>query len=484
VFSGKVKWLLQDKSVHSAENELLAAGAGSDEPFDLAIIGGGFSGLCIAYHLLTHESLETKFRCVIIEPGENLGAGVAYRTDSPRHLLNVRAKGMSITECDPAFFARWLAENAPEFTPDDFVPRGMYRRYINDCLTRAIMQGQPGALTLLKDEVHTLEPKPGSEWYRLRLKSGRDVRARAVVLALGNLPPKTPLDKGLLATPWSSFTEYHKLKNLAIVGAGLTALDVILEAEASGFSGHYFIISRHGHFPKPHCEPHIPVPPELHEWAAELAASRQGLRPVLRAFQHKRKSGIGWEHLVDALRRHSPLIWSSFDLHDKRQFLRHFRTLWNIHLHRSCHASMQVVTSLKETGRLRQIAARVVDVEKRTGAGDSAVRLVLQSDALPALDVDRAINGTGLFSDILRTDSPLVAQLIRNRLVLPDEFRLGFKVNENGQLLSANGVVQPDLFTVGALRRGEELESTAVPEIRRQVRVMVEEIVRIMAERG
>jgi uncharacterized NAD(P)/FAD-binding protein YdhS len=457
---------------------------GPDLELDLAIVGGGFSGLCCAYHLLSQPGLKSSFRSAIIEPGELLGAGVAYRTDSPHHLLNVRARGMSISDSDPGSFVRWLAQAAPEFTPDDFVPRGLYRRYTNDCLSAALQNSHPGALTLLKDEVRALEAQDGSGRYQLRLNSGRTVRARTVVLALGNLPPRTSLDTGLLARPWQHFSGYRQVRRLAIVGAGLTALDVILEAEASGFSGRYWVISPHGQFPRTHHEPHLPLPGELRDWAAELAAARPRLGPLLRAFQQKRKSGVDWQHLVDSFRRHSPAIWSAFDLRDKRLFLRHFRNLWNSHLHRSCHKSMQVVSHLSSTGRLEQVATRVTAVERLAGSGDSAVRLLLQSGAIPALDADLAVNGTGLFSDILATDSPLVAQLIEDRLARPDEFRLGLKVNGTGQLLSAEGGFQPDLFTIGTLRRGAELESTAVPEIRRQVRGMVAEIIRMMAERG
>jgi uncharacterized NAD(P)/FAD-binding protein YdhS len=288
------------------------------------------------------------------------------------------------------------------------------------------------------------------------------------------------LDNGLLHTPWGHYAGYHRLGTLAIVGAGLTALDVILEAEASGFAGRYSVISRHGRFPKPHNEPHLPVPEELREWAAELAAGRPKLRSVLRAFQQKRKSGIDWQHLVDSFRRHSPAIWGSFDRLDKRRFLRHFRNLWNTHLHRSCNKSMQVVLRLMDTGRLDQIAARVTGVQKLDGGMDSAVRLLL-SGKPSTLDADLAVNGTGLFSDIRVTDSPLIAQLIQDRLVRPDEFHLGLNANRTGQLLSSDGDVQQNLYTIGTLRRGEELESTAVPEIRRQVRKMVEEIVRMTA---
>jgi len=125
---------------------------------------------------------------------------------------------------------------------------------------------------------------------------------------------------------------------------------------------------------------------------------------------------------------------------------------------------------------LEQIAAKVTGVIKQEQCRDSAVRLLLQHGALSALDADLAVNGTGLFSNILHTDSLLVAQLIESRLAQPDEFQLGLKVNAKGQVVSADGVVRQNLFAIGALRRGAELESTAVPEIRRQVRNMIEGI--------
>ena len=144
-----------DKTLYSGHMQTAGADGALDEmgtEWDLAIVGGGFSGLCTAYHLLIHEGLKPDFRCIIIEPGERLGAGVAYQTDSPYHLLNVRAKGMSIIDTDTSSFVRWLMKVAPEFSPDDFVPRGLYRVYTNECLSLAAMQRQPDALTLVRDE--------------------------------------------------------------------------------------------------------------------------------------------------------------------------------------------------------------------------------------------------------------------------------------------------------------------------------------------
>jgi len=458
------------------ENPAANPGNPAVHEFDLAIVGGAFSGLCTAWHLLTDVMLQPTFRCVIIEPDERLGAGLAYRTDSPWHLLNVRARGMSITAADPGSFARWLAQVAPQYSPDDFVPRRLYRCYLNDCFYQAVDRQPAGVMTVLRDEVRALTLPGKSPGYSLDLASGGTVSARAVVLAIGNLPPGPRFDNGLLCSPWCRPFDFSRIGMLAIVGAGLTALDVILDAEAAGYSGQYKVISRHGLFPRPHREPFEPVPADVRAWAAELAESRPTLPQALHAFQLKRKSGIHWEPLVDSLRQFASRIWKSFDQADKSRFLRHLRTIWNIHLHRSCRQNIAVVTRLKETGRLEQVHARVIAVEKRGNHADTAVRLVLRRGTDFTLDADAAVDGTGLFTTIRRTGSALVGQLLDDGMVQPDDFCLGLRATETGQLLSADGRVRPDLFTIGTLRRGEELECTAVPEIRKQVAVMVEAI--------
>ncbi len=471
-----------DTSPSRQENLAASPGIAAGHEFDLAIVGGGFSGLCTAWHLLTDVMLQPTFRCVIIEPDERLGAGLAYRTESPCHLLNVRARGMSITAADPGSFARWLARAAPQYSPDDFVPRRLYRRYLKDCFDRAVDQQPAGMMTVLRDAVRGLALLGDSPGYSLDLVSDVAVRARAVVLAIGNLPPGPTFDNGLLCSPWCRPFDFNRIGMLAIVGAGLTALDVILDAEAAGYRGQYKVISRHGLFPLPHREPFEPVPAEVRAWAADLAESRPTLRHALRAFQLKRKSGVHWELLVDSLRLFASRIWKNFDQADKRRFFRHLRTIWNIHLHRSCQHNIAVVARLKATGRLEQIHARVIAVEKRGSHCDTAVRLVLRRGTDFTLDADAAVDGTGLFTTIRRTGSALVAQLLDDGMVQPDDFCLGLKATETGQLLSADGSVRIDLFTVGTLRRGEELECTAVPEIRKQVAVMVQEILRLVGD--
>src|SRR5262245_51529576 len=62
----------------------------------VAIVGGGFSGIMAAAHLL-HGAAEraAALRVVVIERSPGFEAGAAYRTDSARHVLNVPCARMS-----------------------------------------------------------------------------------------------------------------------------------------------------------------------------------------------------------------------------------------------------------------------------------------------------------------------------------------------------------------------------------------------------
>lgn len=53
------------------------------------IIGGGASGVLLTYQLL-HRST-SDLRVTLIEQRPEIGRGIAYHTDNPDHLLNVRA---------------------------------------------------------------------------------------------------------------------------------------------------------------------------------------------------------------------------------------------------------------------------------------------------------------------------------------------------------------------------------------------------------
>ena len=72
----------------------------------IAVVGGGFSGLLSAYHLLNQK--EITLHVYIFEPTNQFPRGVAYSTPYQWHILNVRAMGMSALPDYLGHFVDWL----------------------------------------------------------------------------------------------------------------------------------------------------------------------------------------------------------------------------------------------------------------------------------------------------------------------------------------------------------------------------------------
>jgi uncharacterized NAD(P)/FAD-binding protein YdhS len=64
--------------------------------------------------------------------------------------------------------------------------------------------------------------------------------------------------------------------------------------------------------------------------------------------------------------------------------------------------------------------------------------------------------------------------LIDQGLARADPLGLGVVTDAFGAVLDASGRADPDLLTLGALRRGQLWESTAIPEIRKQAAALAE----------
>src|SRR5436190_23427272 len=98
---------------------------------NITIIGGGVSGI-----LLTIQLIRSKpgfpLSITLIEKEKNPWLGVAYSTNKPFHLLNVRVAKMSALPGEDDHFLSWLKKHNYKFSADDFAPRFVFRKYIQD----------------------------------------------------------------------------------------------------------------------------------------------------------------------------------------------------------------------------------------------------------------------------------------------------------------------------------------------------------------
>ena len=434
------------------------------DTFDVAIIGAGASGTLTAVQFARLAGADA--RGALIDAGARAARGLAYGTPYGAHLLNVPAGRMSAFPDDPGHFLRWLRARDASAEAGTFAPRAQYGDYLASLLadeetyTRVTRLGGTAIGLTRGDAQRSRDAQRLSRW-TVHLHDGRTIAARAVVIALGNLPPSDPLQlegdppAEYVRDPWAPGAAIGLAPDapVLLIGSGLTSIDVAVALRHEGHRGPIYTLSRNGRLPQAHApstpRPLESVPPEC---ASPAGALRWARRRV--------KAGDEWRAIVDSLRPHTVAIWQGWSPAQRGSFLRHLKNLWDVHRHR---AAPEVLGELS----VDVLRGRVVGMRARP-QGVSVDWRPAGADETHTLDVARVINCTGPASDYARLDLPLVVQMRRAGWLVPDPLRLGVETAPDGRLIGADGQPVDDLYTLGPLRRPALWESTAIPEIRQQ----------------
>ncbi|NTX09490.1 FAD/NAD(P)-binding protein [Myxococcus sp. CA056] len=472
-------------------------------PWDVAVVGGGASGTLLAIHLL--RQARAPFRILLVERGGRVGQGLAYSTRSQRHLLNVPASRMGAFADEPEHFLRWLRQETPDTEAGDFVPRLRYGQYLEAVLKETVARAPPGVqLETLAGEVTSTREHGGL--VTLSTRSGGELVARTVVLALGNASPADlrVADGGLYASPryhrspWApdALAGIGEHDAVLLIGTGLTMVDAVLSLEEMGHQGPLHALSRHGLLPHRHPRATAPgtyASPGIRDVLRALR--HEGLRapepshpiPVrvralLRVLRHEvrlaTQAGASWRAVVDALRPVTVPLWQRLDDGERKRFLRHLRAYWDVHRHRMAPDVGDGVERLRAQGRLALSAARVRGFQL-DDSGTVRVSVRRRGERREEqLQVHHVVNCTGPEGSVTRHGHPLLKHLAEAGRVRPDALGLGLDTDRHGALLDARGHAGGRLFTLGPLRRGELWETTAVPEIRTQARALAEHLLK------
>ena len=309
--------------------------------------------------------------------------------------------------------------------------------------------------------------------YCIRLAGGRTLEAGDIVLAIGALAPrplKTVAADALASgryvlDPWGAPEPSVAPRRVVVIGTGLTAVDVLVDAGARWPEAELVAVSRHGLLPFCHApKPLAPFPCQEDLNAALLACDGTG--PMLRRVREAiaDPAAADWRTVIDGMRPINARLWQGLTTQQRRQFLRHLRWIWEAARHRTAPASSDAVQALVASGRLRVQAARVLAID-----GQDPLTVHLRHRATrqtSTLQAERVIQATGLDTAVAYARDPLPAQLLHQGLAAPDALQLGLAALPDGQLLDASGRAQPGLYGIGALLRGNLWECTAMPEIR------------------
>lgn len=442
----------------------------------MLIIGGGASGVLIAAHLL-RSGAALSIR--IAERQRHAGAGVAYATDNPLHLLNVRAAGMSAYGDRPDHFADWLtASRALDRHEGDvgacFVRRSLYRRYLQDVLRTASEAAPNASVAILPSEIVDL--REAEDGIVATTAEGQSLAFDRAVIATGLEPSAEPF-RNKIFDGWSKVPAIPAEASVVVVGTGLTMVDHVAGLIDAGHRGPITAISRDGRLPQSH-RPTTPHPIAEHELppALRLATLLGWLRRRIATLSAQ---GIDWRCVVDGLRPHTQRIWAALSAADRRRFLRHGTSLWNTHRHRMPQTLAQRMQIALASGQFRVVKGRVLAVDTTQQgvltlagvAGDPAARNTFASDVM--------IDCRGPKADIRQTRNRLLRNIIASGTARPDPLGLGLDVTEGLELLSAPGRRHSRIFAIGPITRGVFWECTAVPDIRVQADSLARTIIRL-----
>jgi uncharacterized NAD(P)/FAD-binding protein YdhS len=457
----------------------------------IAVIGAGFSGTLLSLWLKSSSPAGTRIR--LIESGGRFGAGLAYSSDNPNHLLNVPAGRMSAFPDLPLDFVNWLRQQGAERldgilpTERAFVPRHLYGAYLQHLLDRAMLDNHPTKLELARD--HVVGAREHSGDVTLITASGASFVADIAVLAIGN-PPPPPVHPdisavqaaGLWRSPWEpeAFTALDPQAPVLMVGTGLTMVDAAINLLDAGHTGPIYALSRHGLLPRRHAAFQaapviLPTPPP--QGLASLT------RWVRREVACALRAGTAWQPVIDSLRPVATDLWRGLSASERSRFVRHMRAWWDVHRHRMPPQIADRIEAAEDSGQLRICTGRIVRCNVDDGQASVMVRR-RGSDSVQKLRAVRVIDCTGAGTDITRSPDRLLRVLLRSGAARPDSLRLGLDVGPDGAVLDRTGAASNRLFAVGPLTKGANWEITAVPDIRCQCRDMARALGKLLAEGG
>jgi len=255
-----------------------------------------------------------------------------------------------------------------------------------------------------------------------------------------------------------------------VLGTGLTMVDVVLKLARHGHRGQVLAVSRRGLLPRTHR-----AGGAWHAFLEQVHSSPSALLKRIRAeVDAAERSGVPWQRVIDAVRPQIARIWQSWSSAERKTFLRHLQSRWDVFRHRMAPRVAAQAESLTQAGRLRFVAGRVQDYQESGGRVE--LRILERTTRKEIIfSAARVVNCTGPRSDYGRIAIPLFADLIRRGVVTPDVLGLGIETY-NCAVVSASGRASTWLYALGPLTRPAYWEITAVPEINAQVDRLVQDL--------
>jgi len=450
----------------------------------IVIVGGGFSGGALAWHL--HRTAPHRHDILIVEPRDEIGRGLAYDNSDPAHRINVPALKMNLDFDEEGHFDQWLiASGYPARDPASviadvhlFPTRKAFGDYVN-----AHVRELGDAVTHKKTTARAIIPHQGG--HRVLCDDGEDIHADAIVLAVCHTPPDVPSslaplrhDPQLIANPWrpDALQGIAPDARVLIVGTGLTMADIVASLDRQGHRGHITAISRRGLRSQTHATQFSET---LGDFASNPSRTTLSLlRHVRRVIAEAAREGQSWHPVLDQVRLQGFDIWRALPLQERARLIRHLRPFWDTYRFRIAPQVDAVIVRRIAEGTLT-IQAASVRANTQQGQALSVDLRTRRSRMWEPASFDTIILATGPAHGTVFSGNPLLGQLLNDGLARPDPLGLGIDVDVQGRAIGRDGQAAERLFVAGPLARGTFGELMGVPDLARHARNIAETLARM-----
>lgn len=450
----------------------------------VAIIGGGFTGAAVAFHL-ARSSVSDSLRIIVAEPRERLGGGVAYSTSEPSFRINVPADKMSLIAGDSGHFRRWL-DASGELDADPqawasggrvFPCRAVFGRYVAGQMRPLV---DAGKVEHRRSRAVSIARK--GQGYSVSFETGPPLDPDFVVLAVTHPPPGVPAplralaeQPGFVADIYAdrAFDGIAPEDRVLIVGNGLSAADAVAALDARGHGGPIVGLSRRGLRSRGHAEKPASW---ISDFTAAPAETALGLlRAIRRELVRSGRAGAGWHAVFDALREQAPAIWTGLPPTERARLVRHLRVFWDVHRFRVAPQVEEVLDRRSADGSFRLVAGSLQSAE-HTASGVLVRYRRKGTSTTEAATFDAIIVTTGPDHRAVIAGNEVVRSAAQLGLIMPDRSGLGLATSATGRAIDTHGAVVSDLFVAGPLARGTFGELMGLPEVARYAEFIAAEI--------